>query len=155
MARYYKVVSENRKARHDYNIIEVYKAGIELKGTEVKSVRLGKVNLRDSFGRAEAGELWLYNMHISPYEKGNIYNVNPKRKRKLLLKGSEIKKLIGKVNQRGFVLVPLKIYFDGDYAKVELALAKAKKLYEKREVLRERAAKREIDRTLKDLKHKS
>lgn len=152
MARYYKVISDNRKARHDYTIIEVYKAGIELKGTEVKSVRLGNVSLRDSFGRPEKGEIWLYNMHIRPYEKGNIYNVKPKRPRKLLLKASEIKKLTGKVNQRGFALVPLKIYFDGNYAKVDLALAKSKKLYEKRETLKRKAAEKEIDKTMKSIK---
>ncbi len=154
MARYYKVVSENRKARHDYNITEVYKAGIELKGTEVKSVRLGRVNLRDSFAMPERGELWLHNMHISPYEKGNIYNVNPKRRRKLLLKAGEIRKLTGKVSERGFVLIPLKVYLDGNFVKVDIALAKSRKKYEKREAIKRKETKREIDRALKGLKQK-
>ncbi|MFC1560251.1 SsrA-binding protein SmpB, partial [Candidatus Margulisiibacteriota bacterium] len=107
---YRKVVSENRKARHEYAILETYQAGIALAGTEVKSVRNGKVNLKDSFGRVEHGEIWLYNAHISPYEKGSIYNLDPKRPRKLLLKKQELKKLIGKVSEKGLTLVPLKMY---------------------------------------------
>jgi len=149
MARYYKVVSENRKARHDYTILEVFKAGVELKGTEVKSVRQGHVNLRDSFAVPDRGELWIHNMHISPYEKGNIYNVNPKRRRKLLLKRVEIKKLTAKVNERGFVLIPLRVYFSGDFAKVDIAIAKSKRKYSKKEAIKEKDTNREIERALK------
>ena len=154
MPRYYKIVTENRRARHDFNIIEVYKAGIELKGTEVKSLRLGKANIRDSFARAEKGELWLFGMHISPYERGNIYNVNPIRQRKLLLKSQEMKKLIGKAAQKGFTLIPLKVYFDGDYAKVDLGLGKSKKLFEKRETIKEKEVNREIEKALKQTRQK-
>ena len=146
MARYYKQIAENRRARHDYNIIEVYKAGLVLTGTEVKSIRIGRVNLKDSFARAEKGELWVYGMHISPYEKGSIYNVDPTRPRKLLLDAGELKRIIGKSGQRGLTLIPLKLYFDGNWAKIDLGLCKAKKLYEKREALKIKAVKREIER---------
>ena len=146
MARYYKQIAENRRARHDYNIIEVYKAGLILTGTEVKSIRIGRVNLKDSFARAEKGELWVYGMHISPYEKGSIYNVDPTRPRKLLLDAGELKRIIGKSGQRGLTLIPLKLYFDGNWAKIDLGLCKAKKLYEKREALKIKAVKREIER---------
>lgn len=126
--RYFKVVAENRKARHDYNILETYQAGIVLKGTEVKSVRIGRVNLKDSFGRVEKGDIWLYGMHVSPYEFGRRYAAAPLRPRKLLLKKSELRKLIGRVAEKGLTLVPLKLYLSGDWVKVDLGLAKAKKL---------------------------
>lgn len=150
MARYYKQIAENRRARHDYNIIEVYKAGLVLTGTEVKSIRIGKVNLKDSFARAEKGALWVYGMHISPYEKGTIYNVDPTRPRKLLLEAGELKRIIGKSGQRGLTLIPLKLYFDGNWAKIDLGLCKAKKLYEKREALKAKAVKREMEREVSE-----
>ncbi len=149
MPKYYKLIAENRRARHDYEIIEVYKAGIMLEGAEVKSVRLGRVNLRDSFARVEGGELWLWGMHISPYEKSRAGELNPTRPRKLLLDSKEIKKLIGKISQKGFALIPLKIYFDRDWAKIDLALAKARKRFDKRAVIREKEVKREIEKRLK------
>ena len=145
---YRKVLAENRKARHDYSIIETFQAGIALVGTEVKSVRAGKVNLKDSFGRVEHGEIWLYNMHIGPYEKGSIYNLEPKRRRKLLLTRREIKNLIGRTSEKGLTLVPLKLYAFKNWIKVDLALAKPKKMYEKRETLKRKEAEREIERSL-------
>lgn len=145
-----KVVTENRKARHDYIIEETFEAGIELKGTEVKSMRAGRANLKDSFAIVENGELYLYGMHISPYEQGNIFNVEPLRTRKLLMHKKEIHRLLGKIKEQGFTLVPLKAYFKGDKIKIELALAKGKKLYDKREAAAEKSAKREIDRAMKE-----
>jgi len=150
MARYFKQIADNRRARHDYSIIEVYKVGIVLTGTEVKSVRMGRVNLKDSFARAEKGALLVYGMHISPYGKGSIYNVDPMRPRKILLEKRELIKLIGKVSQKGLTLIPLKLYFDGNWAKIDLGLCKAKKLYEKREVLKEKDIKRETERELSE-----
>jgi len=141
-----KVITENRKARHDYFIEETYEAGIVLKGTEVKSLRAGKVNLKDSYAQVEKGEMFLFNMHISPYEQGNRFNVDPLRTRKLLLHKREISCLYGKVKQQGLTLVPLKLYFKKGRVKVELALAKGKKTYDKREAMAERDAKREIER---------
>lgn len=145
-----KVITENRKARHDYDIEECYEAGIELKGTEVKSMRAGRANLKDSFAMVENGELILYGMHISPYEHGNIFNVEPLRPRKLLMHHHEIMKLHGKIKEQGYTLVPLKAYFKKDKIKIELALAKGKKLYDKREAAAEKTAKREIEKALKD-----
>ena len=145
-----KIVAQNRKARHDYEILDTFEAGIALEGAEVKSLRAGKANLRDSFARIDGGEVWLYNMHISPYEKGNRYNHDPKRTRKLLLHKSEIRRLIGKVQERGFTLVPLKLYFRNGKAKLELALARGKKMHDKRRDIAERDARREIDRILKE-----
>lgn len=150
MPKYYKVIAENRKARHDFEIIEVYKAGIALKGSEVKSVRAGKVNLRDSFGRAERGEIWLYNVHITPYEKSRVGSTDATRPRKLLLKASELNKIAGRANQKGYALLPLKIYFDGDWAKVDLGLGKAKKTYEKKDAIKERDIKRETEKELRE-----
>lgn len=150
MARFYKVVAENRQARHDYEILEVYKAGIALSGSEVKSIRLGKVNLKDSFARAEKGELWLWGMHVSPYEKSRAAEANPTRPRKLLLKTNELNKLVGKASQKGFALIPLKIYFDRDWAKIDLAVGRAKKLFDKRRSIREREIKREMEKGLKE-----
>jgi len=145
---YKKVLAENRKAWHDYSIIETMQAGIELSGTEVKSVRNGKATLKDSFGRVERGEIWLYNMHISPYEKGNRYNLEPDRPRKLLLKKQEIKKLIGRISEKGLTLIPLKLYARGNWVKVDLALVKSKKLFEKRDAIKKKEAEREIERNL-------
>lgn len=151
MGREIKVVAENRKARHDYFIEETLEAGIVLTGTEVKSLRSGKANIRDSFARVENGEVFLYDMHISPYEQGNRFNHEPKRPRKLLLHKHEIRRLIGKTREKGYTLIPLKVYFTAHgIAKVELALAKGKKLYDKREAIRERDAKREIERAFRD-----
>ena len=145
-----KVIATNRKAYHDYFIEETIEAGIELKGTEVKSVRLGHVNLKDSFARVENGEVFLYNMHISPYEKGNIFNVDPMRDRKLLLHKHEINRLAGYVQQKGYTLIPLKIYIKRGKIKVELAVAKGKKLYDKREAIAKRDAELEIRKKMKE-----
>lgn len=145
-----KVLATNRQARHEYFIEQTFEAGIVLSGTEVKSIRLGKANLKDSFAKIENGEVILYNMHISPYEKGNIYNKEPLRNRKLLLNGFEINKLIGYIQQKGYSLIPLQLYLKGSYVKVELAVARGKKLYDKREDIAKRDAKREIDRKLKE-----
>lgn len=145
-----KIVTENRKARHDYHILETFEAGIALKGTEVKSMRAGKANLKESFAIIENGELYIYGMHISPYEQGNIFNSDPLRQRKLLMHKREIKRLFAKTKEQGLTLVPLKAYFKEDKIKLELALAKGKKLYDKRDADAERTAKREIDRVMKD-----
>lgn len=146
-----KVVVNNRKARHDYFIEETYEAGLALTGTEVKSLRQGRANLQDSFARVENGEVFLYNMHISPYEQGNRFNHDPKRVRKLLLHKSEIRRLIGKTQEKGLTLVPLKVYFNPrGLAKLELALARGKKLYDKRQSMAERDAKREMAKALRE-----
>jgi SsrA-binding protein len=145
-----KIVTENRKARHDYFIEESFEAGIKLTGTEVKSLRASRVNLKDSFARIENGEIVLHQMHISPYDQGNRFNHDPLRTRKLLLHRSEINKLSGKIMQQGLTLVPLKVYFTHGLAKVELALGKGKKQYDKRDDIASRDAKREIDRHLKE-----
>lgn len=145
-----KVVATNRKAWHEFNIVETYEAGIKLQGTEVKSVRLGRVNFKDSFALVENGEVFLYNMHISPYDFGNRFNHEAERKRKLLLNKYEIRKLIGKVKEQGYTLVPLKVYFHRQWVKVELALAKGKKTYDKRDDLAKKDANRQIERALKD-----
>ena len=139
----------NRKARHEYHIEETYEAGIALSGTEVKSIRAGKANLQDSYARVENGELILYNMHISPYEQGNRFNHEPKRPRKLLMHKREIMRLFGRTREKGLSLIPLKVYFKGSWVKVELALARGKKKYDKREDIAERDARREMDRALK------
>ncbi len=149
MARYHKVIAENRKARFDYNILETYKAGLVLEGAEVKSIRMGRVNLKDSFGRVDKGEIWIYGMHISPYPTADKRKIDPIRPRKALLQKKETLKLIGKVSEKGLTLVPLRIFFEGNWAKVELGLAKAKKKYEKREALKSKEAKREIEKALK------
>jgi SsrA-binding protein len=140
-----KIVATNRKARHDYSILESFEAGIALKGTEVKSLRGGQASLSDSFARVEGDEIFLYNMHISPYEFGNIANVEPLRPRKLLLHKREIRRLIGELSVKHLTLIPLKLYFRNGIAKVELAVAKGKKLYDKREAIK----KREMDRELR------
>ena len=145
-----RVVCDNRKARHDYFIHETYEAGIELKGTEVKSLRAGRVNLRDSYAEVKDGEIFVEHMHISPYEQGNIFNHEPLRRKKLLLHKREILKLFGKTRERGFTLVPLKVYFKKGRAKMELALASGKHTYDKRAALHERDAQREVERALKE-----
>ncbi len=141
-----KSIAQNKKARHDYFIEDAYEAGIELFGTEVKSIRQGKVNLKDSYAGIYKGEVYAYNMHISPYEKGNIFNKDPIRTRKLLLNRFEINKLIGYVQQKGYTLIPLSIYLKGSLVKIELAVAKGKQLHDKRQVIAERDAKREVER---------
>jgi len=145
-----KIVAENRKARHDYHIHETFEAGIALTGTEVKSLRAGKANLKDSYARIDNSELMLHNMHISPYDQGNRFNHEPLRTRKLLMHRYEINKLVGKTQEKGYTLVPLKLYFTRGRAKVEIALATGKKNYDKRQDIAERDAKREIDRAFRD-----
>lgn len=150
MAKGKKIVAVNRKARHDYSILETFETGIVLTGTEVKSLRNGKVSLQDSYADVKNGEVWIYNLHISPYEHGNIYNHDPKRPRKLLLNKDEIAYLVGKVKERGLTLIPLSIYFnERGWAKVELGLAKGKKLYDKRRDIAEREERRELERLYK------
>ena len=141
-----KQIAANRKAFHDYFIEDKLEAGIELAGTEVKSIRQGSVNLKDSFCAVKDGELYLYGMHISPYEKGNIFNKDPRRTRKLLVHKREIWKLQAKAQQDGYAIIPLSLYFSGPRVKVEIGLAKGKKLYDKREAAAQRDAKREMDR---------
>jgi len=143
-----RVVATNRKAYHDYFIDEVIEAGIALTGTEIKSVRAGRVSLRDSYARVEDGEMWLLNTHISPYEQGNRFNHDPDRPRKLLLHRAQIRQLARKTLEKGFTLVPLRLYFKNSVAKVELAVARGRKAFDKREAVAEREAKREIDRAL-------
>ncbi|MGB9846242.1 MAG: SsrA-binding protein SmpB [Desulfotomaculales bacterium] len=145
-----KVVTVNRKAHHDYYILETFEAGIALTGTEVKSLRAGQANLRDSYARVENAELFLYNMHISPFEKGNRFNHDPKRTRKLLMHRREILRLLHRTREKGLSLIPLKVYFnERGKAKVELALARGKKIYDRREDLAERDAKREMERAVR------
>jgi len=139
-----KIVSQNKKAFHNYFIEETYEAGIELKGSEVKSIREGRISIDEGYCVVENGEVFLKDVHIAPYEKGSVFNPDPKRKRKLLLHKKEIKKLIGKVERRGYTLIPLKVYFnDRGKCKVEIALARGKKVIDKRKELKERALKRE------------
>jgi len=144
-----KLIAENRKARHEYFILEDFEAGIELTGTEVKSIRQGNVNLKDSWCSIENGELFLKQMHISPYEKGNIFNRDPLRVRRLLMHKREINRLYGKQKQDGLTLIPLSLYFKDSRVKVQLGLCKGKKLYDKREDAAKRDAKRTIDRAHK------
>lgn len=145
-----KAIASNRKAYHDYFIEDKYEAGIELAGTEVKSIRQGSVNLKDSFAIVKDGELMVHGMHISPYEKGNIFNKDPLRPRKLLMHKREILRLHAKVKQDGYALVPLSLYFKGPRVKMELGLAKGKKLYDKRDAAAQRDAQREMDRARKE-----
>ncbi len=146
-----KVVARNRKARHEYEIIEEYEAGLALKGAEVKSLREGNASFTDSFGLVEGGEVWLHNLHIAPYGQASIDAPDPKRPRKLLLHKREIERLASKTAERGLTLVPLDIHFTRGYAKVKLALARGKKLYDKREDLKRRAMRREVDRAIRDV----
>ena len=145
-----KIVAENRKARHDYFIHESYEAGMVLTGTEVKALRAGKANLRDSFARIENAEMMLHNVHISPYDQGNRFNQEPLRTRKLLMHKREITKLLGQSQGKGYTLVPLKIYFTHGMAKIQIGLATGKRDYDKRQDIAERDAKREVDRALRD-----
>lgn len=144
-----KIVARNKKARHDFNIEETYEAGIKLQGTEIKSIRARNVNLKDSFAVVENGEVFLYNMHISPYKQGNRYNHEPERKRKLLLHKSEIRKLIGYTKQKGYTLIPLSIYLKHNLAKVELAIAKGKNVHDKRRDIAKRTAEREMEKAFR------
>ncbi|MDO4581846.1 MAG: SsrA-binding protein SmpB [Bacillota bacterium] len=146
----YKLICENRKARHEFHFLETFEAGIELQGTEVKSLRTGKANLQDSYAKVVDGELWLFNMHISPYEMGNRFNHEPKRPRRLLMHKSEINRIYAKVREKGYTVVPVKLYFSGSRAKAELALAQGKKLYDKRDDMIARAMKRDTERALKE-----
>jgi SsrA-binding protein len=145
-----KTVAQNRKARHDYFILDALECGIVLTGTEIKSVRAGKLNLKDSYASIEKGELWLVGMHISPYEKGSYYNHEPERERKLLVNKHELVRLKGKIREKGLTLVPLSVYIkEGRRAKVELALAKGKTVYDKRDAIAERDAKRDMARAVR------
>ncbi|MFZ3138906.1 MAG: SsrA-binding protein SmpB [Thermodesulfovibrionales bacterium] len=145
-----KVVCQNRKAFHDYSIEDTLEAGIALSGTEVKSLREGKANLKDSYVLVKGGEVFLLNCHISPYSHGNIMNHDPVRTRKLLLHRKEIDRMSGKAAAKGYTLIPLKIYFKASFAKVEIGLAKGKRLFEKRDSIKEREAKREIEKAMKN-----
>jgi len=144
-----KIIADNRKARHDYFILDTYEAGIALTGTEVKSLRSGKVSMRDCYGMVKDGEMYIEGMHISAYEQGNRYNADPMRRRKLLLHKRQILKLYGQVKQEGLTLIPLRLYFLRGRVKVELALCKGKKLYDKRDASAAKDAKREMERGLK------
>lgn len=150
-----KTVCTNRRARHDYFIEETFEAGLVLQGSEVKSLRDGKAQLKDSYARILKGEAFLLNAHISPYAAANIFNHDPTRTRKLLLHQREIRRLTGKVKERGWTLIPLRLYFKDSRAKVELALARGKKLYDKRESLKKKAAQREVERSLKNVRRQS
>lgn len=145
-----KLVAQNRKARHDYFIEETFETGIALEGTEVKSLREAKVNLKDSYAQVEKGEIFLYNMHISPYDPASRFNHDPLRVRKLLMHKSEIKRLIGLTQEKGYTLIPVSLYFKRGRAKVELALAKGKKVYDKRRAIAEKDARREMERAFKE-----
>ena len=149
MAKGSSVITANRKARHDYHIQESFEAGVVLKGSEIKSIRAGRVNLSDAYARPENGELWLYNSHIASYDAASYNTHEPKRPRKLLLHRKEIDDLAGKVTQKGLTLVPLKLYIKHGIAKIELGVAKGKKLYDKRETIARRDAEREMERALK------
>lgn len=144
-----KLIANNKKAYHDYFIEETYEAGIALHGTEVKSLRMGKCSIKESFIRIEQGEVFIYGMHISPYEKGNIFNKDPLRVKKLLLHRSEIHKIAGRIAVKGYTLVPLKVYFKGSLAKVEIGLAKGKKLYDKRQTIAKKDQRREAEKEFK------
>ena len=144
-----KLIANNKKAYHDYFILDTYEAGIALHGTEVKSLRMGKCSDKESFIRVENGEVFIYGMHISPYEKGNIFNKDPLRPRKLLLHKAEINKMIGKTKEKGMAIVPLKVYFKGSLVKVEIGLARGKKLYDKRNDIAKKDQQREAQRDFK------
>ncbi|MEN1759843.1 MULTISPECIES: SsrA-binding protein SmpB [Anoxynatronum] len=150
MAENVKIIAQNRKARHDYFIEETYETGIVLKGTEVKSIRGGRINLKDGYAKVENSEVFLYNVHVSPYEQGNIFNTDPMRVRKLLLHKREIRKLIGYVQQKGYSLIPLKAYLKNGKVKIELAVARGKAQYDKRETIAKRDADRRIQKELRE-----
>ncbi|HEY9577248.1 MAG TPA: SsrA-binding protein SmpB [Pseudobacillus sp.] len=145
-----KVVAQNKKAHHDFFIEETFEAGIVLQGTEIKSIRAGRVNLKDAFARIQKGEVFVYNMHISPYEQGNRYNHDPLRTRKLLLHRKQIDKLIGETKEAGYSIVPLKMYLKDGYAKLLIGLAKGKKKFDKREDLKKKEAKRDVERAFRE-----
>ena len=144
-----KIIAVNKKARHEYFVEESIEAGVVLAGTEVKSIRQGKINFKDSYAYVKSGELFLSGLHISPYEQGNIFNKEPERERKLLMHKIEIMKLMGKIGQEGLTLIPLKLYFKRGKVKIEIGVCKGKKLYDKRDDIADRDAKREIDRRMK------
>ena len=144
-----KLIANNKKAYHDYFIEETYEAGISLAGTEVKSMRMGKCSIKESFLKVDKGQVYIYGMHVSPYEKGNIFNKDPLRVRKLLLHKTEINRLNGKIAEKGYTLVPLEVYLKGSLVKVEIALAKGKKLYDKREDIAKKDQRREAEREYK------
>ena len=144
-----KLIANNKKAYHDYFIEDTWETGISLHGTEVKSLRMGKCSIKESFVRIEKGEVFVYGMHISPYETGNIFNRDPLRVRKLLLHRSEINKIVGKIAEKGYTLVPLKVYFKGSLVKVEIGLAKGKKLYDKRADIAKKDIRREAEKEFK------
>ncbi len=146
---YRKLLAQNKKARFEYFLEETFEAGIELKGTEVKSMRMGKCSLKESFIKIEHGEAIIYNMHVSPYEMGNIFNTDPLRPRRLLLHRQEIRKLIGGTKVDGYTIVPVQAYLKGNYVKLEIALAKGKKLYDKREAIAQKDRRREMERDFK------
>jgi SsrA-binding protein len=152
MSEHVKVISQNRKARHDYEVLETLEVGVVLNGPEVKSLRLGRANLKDGYARPQQGEIFLHEVHISPYENSPLNEQDPTRTRKLLLHRQEIKKLTGKIVEKGLTLVPLRIYFRKGKVKVELALAKGKKLYDKRESIRKRDIEREAERQIRQKK---
>ena len=145
----FKRVANNKKAYHDFFIDDKYETGIELFGTEVKSIRMGKCSIKESFVRIEKGEVYIYGMHINPYEKGNIFNKDPLRVRKLLLHKTEINKLAAKIAEKGYTLVPLQVYFKGSLVKVEIGLARGKKLYDKRDDIAKKDQRREVEREFK------
>lgn len=144
-----KLIANNKKARHDYFLEEIYEAGISLHGTEVKSLRMGKCSIKEAFIHIEDGEVILYGMHISPYEKGNIFNKDPLRPKKLLMHKQEIRKLLGKIAQKGYTIVPVEVYFKGSLVKVQIALAKGKKLYDKRQDIAKKDQRREAEKDFK------
>ena len=145
-----KQLAQNKKAYHDFFIEETFEAGVVLQGTEIKSIRKGKANLKDAFAKIERGEIYLYNMHVSPYEQGNRYNHDPLRTRKLLLHRKEINRLIGETKEVGYTIVPLKLYLKNGYCKVLIGLGKGKKQYDKRDDLKKKEAKRDIERAFRD-----
>ncbi len=144
-----KLIANNKKAYHDYFILDTYEAGIALHGTEVKSLRMGQCSIKEAFIRIENGEMFIYSMHISPYEKGNIFNKDPLRTRKLLLHKNEILKMLGKMKEKGIAVIPLKVYLKGSLVKVEIGLARGKKLYDKRDDIAKKDQKREAEREFK------
>ena len=149
----FKLIANNKKARHDYFLEETFEAGVELHGTEVKSLRQGNCSIKEAFVHIENGEVIIYGMHISPYEKGNIFNKDPMRPKRLLMHKKEISRLLGKIKEKGYTLVPVQVYFKGSLVKVEIALARGKKLYDKREDMAKKDANRKIQRTLKNAEY--
>ena len=147
-----RIVATNRRARHDYEILETFEAGLVLRGTEVKSLRTGQVNFKDSYATVRGGEAWLLGCHISPYSHGTDANHDPERDRKLLLHGREIRRLVGKIAERGLTVVPLKMYFKSGRAKIEIGLARGKKLHDKRATLRDRQTRREMDKAAREVR---